>query len=66
MGPRGLVVTIDGPAGAGKTTVARTIVGLHPVAAGQVLLHDQPLASAAKARSVENSSLATAESGVWP
>ena len=25
MGPRGLVVTLDGPAGAGKTTVARRL-----------------------------------------
>jgi peptide/nickel transport system ATP-binding protein len=50
---RGRCVALVGESGSGKTTVARTIVGLHPIAAGQVLLHDQPLASAAKARSVE-------------
>ncbi len=50
---RGSCVALVGESGSGKTTVARTIVGLHPIAAGQVLLHDQPLASAAKARSVE-------------
>ncbi len=49
---RGRCVALVGESGSGKTTVARTIVGLHPVAAGLVLLHGQPLASAAKSRSV--------------
>jgi oligopeptide/dipeptide ABC transporter ATP-binding protein len=50
---RGRCVALVGESGSGKTTVARTIVGLHPIAAGQVMLHGQPLRTAAKDRSVE-------------
>jgi len=49
----GRCVALVGESGCGKTTAARTIVGLHPIAAGKVLLHGTPLASAAKDRSVD-------------
>ncbi len=39
---RGELVALIGPNGAGKTTLLRTILGLQPSAAGQVLIDDRP------------------------
>ncbi len=50
---RGRCVALVGESGSGKTTIARAIVGLHPAAGGQILLHGQPLRSAAKDRTAE-------------
>jgi manganese/zinc/iron transport system ATP- binding protein len=42
--PRGVLMAIVGPNGAGKTTLLKSILGLVPVAAGQVLIFGRPLA----------------------
>ncbi|MCX7624887.1 MAG: metal ABC transporter ATP-binding protein [Candidatus Sumerlaeaceae bacterium] len=42
--PRGVLMAIVGPNGAGKTTLLKSILGLVPVAAGQVLIFGKPLA----------------------
>jgi peptide/nickel transport system ATP-binding protein len=47
----GECLALVGESGSGKTTIARCIVGLHPPAAGRVLLDGIPLAAAAKGRS---------------
>lgn len=41
--PRGGVLGIDGPSGAGKTTLGRALAGLHPLMGGEVLLDGGPL-----------------------
>lgn len=41
--PRGVLMAIVGPNGAGKTTLLKSILGLVPVAAGQVLIFGKPL-----------------------
>jgi manganese/zinc/iron transport system ATP- binding protein len=40
--PSGTLMAIVGPNGAGKTTLIKAILGLIPVAAGQVLIHGRP------------------------
>jgi manganese/zinc/iron transport system ATP- binding protein len=40
--PSGILMAIVGPNGAGKTTLIKSILGLIPAAAGQVLIHGQP------------------------
>ena len=40
--PPGILMAIVGPNGAGKTTLIKAILGLMPVAAGQVLIYGQP------------------------
>jgi len=41
--PKGKLTTILGPNGAGKTTLLRAIMGLIPVANGEILLNGNPL-----------------------
>ncbi|GAA5030645.1 ABC transporter ATP-binding protein [Streptomyces siamensis] len=43
--PPGKIVSLVGESGSGKSTVARAVVGLVPVTAGQVLLDDEDIAS---------------------
>lgn len=40
--PHGAQIAIVGPNGAGKSTLFKALVGLLPIAAGEVLLHGQP------------------------
>lgn len=40
--PPGILMAVIGPNGAGKTTLIKAILGLVPMAAGQVLIHGQP------------------------
>lgn len=40
--PQGTLMAIVGPNGAGKTTLIKAMLGLIPVAAGQVLIYGQP------------------------
>jgi peptide/nickel transport system ATP-binding protein len=47
---RGECVALVGESGSGKTTVARCIAGLHPPAAGRILLGGEPLHAAARHR----------------
>jgi peptide/nickel transport system ATP-binding protein len=49
---RGGCVALVGESGSGKTTIARVIAGLHPIAAGRVLLDGAVLPGAARRRSV--------------
>ncbi len=42
--PAGVLVAIVGPNGAGKTTLIKAVLGLLPIAAGQVLVFDKPYA----------------------
>ena len=41
--PAGALVAITGPVGAGKSALARALLGLYPLEAGQVLLDGRPL-----------------------
>ncbi|MEW5720809.1 MAG: ATP-binding cassette domain-containing protein, partial [Chloroflexota bacterium] len=41
--PHGTRVAVVGPNGAGKSTLFKVLVGLLPVRAGQISIHDQPL-----------------------
>ncbi len=41
--PRGAITAIIGPSGAGKTTLVRVLVGLHPEATGQMRVNGLPL-----------------------
>ena len=43
--PPGALVAITGPVGSGKSALARVLLGLYPLAAGQVLLDGQPLSA---------------------
>jgi peptide/nickel transport system ATP-binding protein len=49
----GECVALVGESGSGKTTIARCIAGLHPPAAGQILLDGRPLAARAAGRTRE-------------
>ena len=42
--PRGVLMAVVGPNGAGKTTLMKAILGLAPVAAGQVRINGRPYA----------------------
>ena len=48
--PVGEVATLIGPSGAGKTTIADLLVGLHEPSSGRVMIDDLPLAEADLAR----------------
>jgi peptide/nickel transport system ATP-binding protein len=50
--PRGAAIAIVGPSGAGKTTLARVVTGLHPAARGTLTLDGQrlPLSAARRGR----------------
>jgi peptide/nickel transport system ATP-binding protein len=50
---RGGSVALVGESGSGKTTIARVIAGLHPAAAGQILLDGSPLPGLARQRTRE-------------
>jgi peptide/nickel transport system ATP-binding protein len=50
---RSACLALVGESGSGKTTIARVIAGLHPIAAGEVLLQGRALASHASKRTVE-------------
>jgi ATP-binding cassette, subfamily B, multidrug efflux pump len=41
--PAGALVAVTGPVGAGKSALARALLGLYPLASGQVLLDGRPL-----------------------
>ena len=41
--PHGAQVAVVGPNGAGKSTLFKALVGLLPLASGQILIHGQPL-----------------------
>jgi ABC-type multidrug transport system fused ATPase/permease subunit len=41
--PRGALVGVTGPVGAGKSALARAALGLYPLEAGRILLDGQPL-----------------------
>jgi manganese/zinc/iron transport system ATP- binding protein len=43
--PSGILMAVVGPNGAGKTTLIKAILGLVPMAAGQVLIHGKPYAA---------------------
>jgi peptide/nickel transport system ATP-binding protein len=49
----GACVALVGESGSGKTTIARAIVGLHPIAGGEVRLDGAPLPSLARKRTAE-------------
>jgi peptide/nickel transport system ATP-binding protein len=49
----GECVALVGQSGSGKSTIARTIAGLHPPDGGRILLHGQQLAPHAKLRTRE-------------
>src|SRR6266508_6685456 len=40
--PAGALVAVTGPVGAGKSALARALLGLYPLASGQVLLDGRP------------------------
>jgi peptide/nickel transport system ATP-binding protein len=46
-------LALVGESGSGKTTIARAIVGLHPLAAGSISLGGVPLAGSAKRRTLD-------------
>jgi peptide/nickel transport system ATP-binding protein len=48
---RARCVALVGESGSGKTTIARCVAGLHPPAAGRILLDGAPLAARARSRS---------------
>jgi peptide/nickel transport system ATP-binding protein len=50
---RGACVALVGESGSGKTTIARCVAGLHVPAAGSIELGGEPLAGAAKRRSLD-------------
>jgi len=49
----GECLALVGESGSGKTTIARCVVGLHPPAAGRILLDGAPLAPSARERPKE-------------
>jgi peptide/nickel transport system ATP-binding protein len=49
----GSALAVAGASGAGKTTLARLLIGLHPKANGSLSLHGQPLHPAARRRDPE-------------
>jgi peptide/nickel transport system ATP-binding protein len=52
--PKGAITAIIGPSGAGKTTLVRVLVGLHPEASGTMRINGMPLAvSAGRRRRVD-------------
>jgi peptide/nickel transport system ATP-binding protein len=50
---RGQCLALVGQSGSGKTTIARTVAGLHPIASGEITLHGERLAALARHRSLE-------------
>jgi ATP-binding cassette, subfamily B, multidrug efflux pump len=42
--PAGSLVAVTGPVGAGKSALARAILGIHPIESGTLLIDDRPLA----------------------
>ncbi len=42
--PAGVLMAVVGPNGAGKTTLIKAILGMLPIAAGQILIHGRPYA----------------------
>jgi peptide/nickel transport system ATP-binding protein len=50
---RSSCLALVGESGSGKSTIGRVIAGLHPHAAGQVMLDGEPLALTARKRTVE-------------
>jgi peptide/nickel transport system ATP-binding protein len=50
---RGRCVALVGESGSGKTTIARAIAGLHPLAAGRLMLDGKPLPSLIRRRTID-------------
>lgn len=42
--PAGSLVAVTGPVGAGKSALARAILGIHPIESGMILIEGRPLA----------------------
>jgi ABC-type multidrug transport system fused ATPase/permease subunit len=43
--PAGFLVGVTGPVGSGKSALARSMLGIHPVESGDVLIDDRPLST---------------------
>jgi len=63
--PAGAFVAVTGPVGSGKSAIARAIMGLYPLEAGQVLWDGRPLAEVPSAERTARSGFLPQEAGLF-